>query len=125
MSTASDARAHLEKAQQFLLAAEVALEDQLFDPAASNAVIAGINAKDAMCLRLTGRTGKTDNHQEAVRELKKAGPAAANNANNLHRLLQLKALAQYQSRSVSAINATKAVRWATDMVDSAVEILGG
>lgn len=125
MSAVTDAKAHLSKAQQFLLAAEVSLDGRLWDPAASNAILAGINAKDAMCLHLTGRTGKADNHQEAVRELKHAGPVAAQNANHLQRLLSLKALAQYQSRSVSAAKAAKAVHWATEMVDSAAVIITG
>jgi len=110
MTALIDATAHLDKARAFLLAAEVALDGALHDPAASNAVIAGINAKDSMCLRLTGRTGKSDNHHEAIRELKAAGPLAASTASDFQRLLQLKALSQYQSRSVSASNAVKAVR---------------
>lgn len=62
-------RGHLLKAQEFLLAGERDIDDALYNAAASNAVLAGINAKDAICLRLTGRTGKSSDHQRAVAEL--------------------------------------------------------
>jgi uncharacterized protein (UPF0332 family) len=51
----SEARAHLRKAKEFLTAAEFSLDLDLFNAATSNAVTSGINAKDAICLRLTGR----------------------------------------------------------------------
>jgi hypothetical protein len=59
----------------FLEAAQVNHDLGRSHAAASDAVISGINSKDAICLRLTGRTRKSDNHAEAVAELKAAGPA--------------------------------------------------
>lgn len=69
MTALDEARAHLAKAREFLEAAELTNDLQLFNAAASNAVTSGINSKDAICLALTGRTRKSDNHAEAVAEL--------------------------------------------------------
>lgn len=59
MGTAlQDARAHLAKAREFLTAAESAASQDLHNAATSNAVVSGINSKDAICLQLTGTTTK-------------------------------------------------------------------
>ena len=73
MSALSDARAHLAKAREFLTAAELNLDLEFFNVAASNAVISGINSKDAVCMRLTGTTAKTENHAAGIAELRAAG----------------------------------------------------
>lgn len=77
MTYLSDARAHLDKAREFLESARDEYDFDRFNAAASSAVISGINSKDAICLRTTGKTGKTENHNEAVRELAKSGPDGA------------------------------------------------
>ncbi|MDX2972869.1 hypothetical protein PWY87_35305 [Kribbella solani] len=65
MTAIDEARAHLAKAREFLEAAELTNDLQLYNAAASNAVTSGVNSKDAICLALTGRTRKADNHAEA------------------------------------------------------------
>ena len=50
------ARLHLSKAEEFLEAAETNLDQKLYNAATSDAIISAINAKDAICLGLTGRT---------------------------------------------------------------------
>ena len=92
MTALDDARAHLSKAREFLDAAELDLEVELYNAAASNAVTSGINAKDAICLALTGRTTKAVDHQDAVTELRSTGPSARPLATTLARLLKLKNL---------------------------------
>ncbi len=77
MTALGDAKAHLDKSEEFLAAAEQEALAARFNAATSNAVTSAINAKDAMCLKLTGLTGKTMNHRDAAAELKAAGPAAA------------------------------------------------
>ncbi len=62
-----------------------------------------------------GRTSKSDNHAQAVEELRKSGPAGASLTSTLSRLLNLKTRSQYASRSVSAADASKAVEWASRM----------
>lgn len=111
----NEARLHLAKAREFLHAAEASRDLGLDNAAASDAVISAINTKDAICLALTGRTGKSDNHGQAVDELKRAGPAGAGLATTLSRLLNLKTRSQYASRSVSTADAGRAVEWAARM----------
>jgi hypothetical protein len=108
-----DARSHLRKAREFLDAAGLELNRELYTTAASSAVLAGINAKDAICLQLTGRTGKSDDHRAAVPELAAAGPAGKVLESTFRRLLGLKTTAQYQAAPIGGTDATKAVGWAT------------
>ncbi|WP_394289207.1 HEPN domain-containing protein [Microbacterium sp.] len=121
--THSEARAHLAKAREFLAAAVASLEAEQFNAATSSAVICGINSKDAICLRLTGRTRKPDSHHEAVTELRSAGPPGAMLAPTLGRLLRLKTKSQYQSASIAMGDAARAVEWATRLLENAEEIV--
>ncbi len=122
MGVRDDARSHLNKAREFLHAAGLELEHELYTAAASSAVLAGISAKDAICLQLTGRTGKADDHRAAVPELAAAGPAGKELESTFRRLLGLKTTAQYQAAPIGHIDATKAVEWATRIVDSARDV---
>ena len=115
MTALDEAWLHLAKAREFLDAAETSRDLGLNNAAASNSVIASINSKDAICLALTGRTGKSDNHTQAVDELRRSGPVGAELTSTLTRLLNLKTRSQYASRSVSAADAGKAVDWASRM----------
>jgi len=115
LTVLEDARLHLAKARDFLDAAEIRLDLGLNNAAASDAVIAAVNSKDAICIALTGRTGKSDNHTQAVEELGRSGPVGAELTSTLSRLLNLKTRSQYASRSVSAADAGKAVEWANRM----------
>ncbi|MGH9040565.1 MAG: HEPN domain-containing protein [Acidimicrobiia bacterium] len=121
--TGPAARAHLVKAQEFLLAAELTLDQGLFNAAASNAVSCGINAKDTICHSLTGRSGAHQDHQQAVAELRDSGPAGAALAPTLRRLLALKTKSQYQAAPVGRAEATRAVEWAGRLHDRALEVV--
>lgn len=123
MTALDDARAHLVKAEEFLQAAELTLDQALFNAGASNAVSSGTNSKDAVCLKLTGRTGKNEDHQQAVGELKSSGAAGAALAPTLKRLLGLKQKSQYQTASVTRTEATKAIEWAQRLASGAKEIV--
>ena len=68
-----EARLHLAEAREFLNAAETSRDLGLDNAAASDGVISAINSKDAICLALTGRTGKSDDHAQAVDELRRSG----------------------------------------------------
>jgi uncharacterized protein (UPF0332 family) len=114
-----EARAHLAKAREFLEAAELTNDLALYSAAASNAVTSGINFKDAICLALTGRTRKADNHAEAVAELKNAGAVGRDASTTFSRLLKLKSKAQYQSAPTSATDAAKSIDWATRLLEAA------
>ncbi len=124
MGAREDAGSHLRKAVEFLDAAGLELDTGLNIAAASSAVLAGINAKDAICLRTTGRTGKSDDHRSAVPELAATGPAGRALESTFRRLLGLKTTAQYQAAPIARTDAAKAVEWATRMVDAARDVIG-
>ena len=115
---------HLGKAREFLDAADLELDLDLTTAAASSAVLAGINAKDAICLQLTGRTGKSEDHRRAVPELAAAGPAGKALESTFRRLLGLKTAAQYQAGPIGRADAARAVEWARRMVDTARDVTG-
>lgn len=121
MSPLEAARGHLAKAEEFLEEAKSALLNGHANAATSNAVIAGINAKDAICLALVGATSKSDDHRQAVNELKQAGKIGAGLASTLDRLLKPKTKSQYQSVSMSIKDAEVAVRQASRLVDEAAQ----
>lgn len=123
MTALSDAQAHLRKAREFLDAAEVNLDLDLFNAATSSAVTSGINSKDAICLALTGRTAKADNHTDAVAELRRAGQSAKPLVTTLGRLLKLKNRSQYQTVDVARADAAKAVDWAAKLLNGAMAIV--
>lgn len=125
MSALSDAKLHLDKAKEFLEAAELVNDLDLFNAATSAAVTSGINAKDAICLATTGVTNRSDNHTRAKRELSHSGPIGEDLAASFGRLLALKTKSQYQTASITAENAGDAVRWATKMYEGAQRALTG
>jgi len=120
-----EARAHLAKAREFLEAAELTNDLALYNAAASNAVTSGINSKDAICLAVTGRTRKADNHAEAVAELKNSGPVGRDASTTFSRLLKLKSKSQYQSAPVSATDAAKSIDWASRLLEAAQSVVPG
>jgi hypothetical protein len=125
MTALDDARVHLSKAREFLEAAQVNQDGGLYNAATSDAVISAINSKDAICLALTGRTNKSDNHADAVPELKRAGRAGADLSPTLNRLLKLKTKSQYAPVSISPASASNAVNWAQRMLSGAQDVVSG
>lgn len=119
MTARDEARAHVAKAREFLEAAELADDLDLYNAATSSAVISGINSKDAICLALTGRSSETENHNDAVADLKAAGQPGRAVATSFARLLRLKGKSQYQAASISAADASRAIDWATRCLDVA------
>jgi hypothetical protein len=113
----------LNKAQEFLDAARTALEAGWHNAAASSAVTAGINAKDALCFGTVGRSAASDDHRSAVAELRAIGSTGKEPAIALDRLLGLKDRAQYDRRSVSLTEAQAAVRRASGLVEVARRLL--
>jgi len=111
------------KAQEFLEAAQAALDALWLNAAVSSAVTAGINAKDALCFAMAGRSTAAGDHKSAVNELRALGSAGRGPATVLDRLLGLKDRAQYDRRGVTAGDAQAAVRRASVLVDSAERLL--
>lgn len=123
MSYLSDAKAHLEKAREFLESARDEYDLDRYNAAVSAVVICGINSKDAICLKTTRKTGKSENHIEAARELATSGPDGRSLDSTFRRLLALKPKSQYQAAPVSAASARDAINWAQKMFDSAVIVV--
>ena len=123
MTALQAAKEHLAKAREFLEVAELSHDLDLYNAAASNAVTSGLNCKDAICLTVTGRSDKNDNHNQAIAELKTSGSVGNGLATTFSRLLKLESKAQYQSESISATDAAKAVDCAAKMLDSARSVV--
>lgn len=123
MTALTDAHAHLSKAREFLEAADVELSGELCTAATSSAVLAGINAKDAICLRTLGRTAKADDHRAAIAELAASGPAGAALASTFRRLIAMKTRVQYTAGPIGAADAHRAVDWAGRMVEAAGDVV--
>ncbi|HEY4027672.1 MAG TPA: HEPN domain-containing protein [Candidatus Dormibacteraeota bacterium] len=119
----AEARAHLDKAREFLDAARAALDASWHNAAASSAVLAGINAKDALCFALAGRNVAADDHRAAVNELRALGAPGREPATALDRLLGLKDRAQYDQRGVTATDAQAALRRAGTLVEAVERVL--
>jgi uncharacterized protein (UPF0332 family) len=129
VSPLTEARAHLAKATEFLHAAELAADMKPYNAATSNAVTSGINAKDAICLKMTGKTGKSDAHADAVGELRRPGASSSHLAtskrlsNALSRLLSVKSRSQYESKSVSRTAAGDALGCARTLLEGAESLV--
>lgn len=121
----AEALAHLHKGVEFLDAAEAAAASGWWNAATSNAVTAGINAKDALCFALAGRSTAADDHREAVAELRALGEAARPAAAAFDRLVGQKDKAQYDRRDVSETEAKAALRRAQTMLKAAETALAG
>jgi uncharacterized protein (UPF0332 family) len=123
MTALSAARAHLAKAREFLEAAELEHGQQMHNAATSNAVLSAVNSKDAICLKLAGRTTKSDDHAAAALELAATGSQGRELAPTFRRLLARKTKAQYQTASVTAVDARRAIDQATRLYDAAQRIV--
>ncbi|MEA2023183.1 MAG: DNA-binding protein [Actinomycetota bacterium] len=123
MSAHRDAHLHLNKAREFLEAAEGNHARDLYNVAASAAVTSGINSKDAVCLATKGVTGKSDSHTGAVGELRQSGPTGVAMASTFNRLLGVKVRAQYQTRAITAKGSRGAVTWAARMYEAAQRVV--
>lgn len=129
MSALDDARVHLAKAREYLAAADLSHDAKLYDAAISNAVISGVNSKDAICLRLTRTTGKSDRHDDAIGELEAAGVATKyartteRLATVLSLLLSVKGRAQYAPILYSRAGAEAAIEQAQELLTGATTIV--
>lgn len=115
--TVPDASGRLSKAEQFLLLAGLATNDAALRSAeASNLVLAGIAASDAICcIRLGYRSGAAD-HGEAVDLLAGVDVAVAK---ALDALLRVKSVAQYDAANPTSQQLRSARRAAESLVIAA------
>jgi len=118
-------RAFLRKAREYLAVAEDSLEQERTTAAAGNAIHAGINAKDAIVIALTGSTMKNGDHQQAVKELRAAlagRPEAASCERALRELIGAKSDVEYGAFMIEQPKAAVLVRRAQTLVDTAARL---
>lgn len=117
-----DVAARAAQAQSFLDAARLAIEfaselgeGPSANVAASNAVLAGIAAADAICGKALQLRSNSSNHAEAIALLRRAhgGDAAAI---HLKALVAIKSAAAYEPRMVTAAKAGDAIQHADRLV---------
>lgn len=107
--TAAQVRAYVAKAEEYVSAAEAELEAERSIAATSLAIHAGINGSDAVTgVRLGVRAAGQD-HDEALRLLKTAGPDGNAVAKDLARLLPMKNRAEYEPDEIPKADAARAV----------------
>lgn len=121
--TVTDARRHLDKAQQYLRSARQALEAYDSDAAAGNAVLAGINSGDAVSGIVNGNRWDGA-HEGAARHVERAGPDGKAAARQLRKLIRKKSQAHYQTRPISTNEARDLVQAAERAVSAAERAIG-
>ena len=122
------ARRFLQKAKEYLDSAQDNLDLERTTPAAGDAIHAGISAKDAIVMALTGVTSKAKVHAKAAGELRTALGAhseAATAEKSLRELVAAKSEVEYGASLVSRAKAEPLVRRARTLVDLAERIVRG
>lgn len=117
--TTAEALAHRRQAEEYLRAAEHALEIGDHNAAAGTAIDAGINAADAVAGVNLGRRWKGP-HEQAAQFVAGAGADGRDVAKELRRLLPLKTRAHYSADPISAPKAMSCVDAARRAVAVAV-----
>ncbi|UKF33566.1 DNA-binding protein [Clavibacter tessellarius] len=90
---------------------------------ASNAVLAGIAASDAICGCVLRVASSGEDHAQAVELLRTATPQGPAYAKELRRLLEIKTAAQYSPALTSADVATRSLVWAGRLVEAMEDVL--
>ena len=122
MRVTDAARPHLEKAEEYLRAAELVSRAGYVNAACSLAVTSGINSKDVICLLSVGRTDKPDRHGSAIVELRRSGPTGSAMASTFERLLSQKTKSQYSAAWIRPADAADAVKRADRLFAAAQEL---
>jgi HEPN domain-containing protein len=124
----TQARSHLEKAEEFLAAADSSLESGRHDAAMLDAIHAAISAADAVTVALAGVRSTDPDHARAADLLEEVGPSGdvARHARQLRQLIARKNVVEYEARRSRATEASDAVKrarrfvgWARTVVEAA------
>lgn len=120
---AADVRAYAAKAEEYLEAAEDALDIGRYNAATSAAIHAGINAADAITGALRGMRSSDADHGRAVDLLEASGKDGKDASKHLARLIPWKIKAEYDPGNIPRAKAETAVKSASRMVDIARRLL--
>jgi len=121
----AQARAYLQKAKEYLAVSEDCYEKERLTAAAGNAVHAGISAKDAIVVSLTGATKKGRDHHQAVKEFRttlEGKPDADRYEKALRELLSAKTEVEYGVFMIGNAKAKALLRRAQVLVDAAIRL---
>jgi hypothetical protein len=125
--TASEVRARASHAREYLQVARAIRDDVALSArnnlAASNAVLAGIAAADAICGHVLGRRNAGEDHAAASELLRQATPPTSRAATNLTRLTASKTDSQYSPNLIGASKAAQLMTAAERLVDEMEAIL--
>lgn len=118
--TASEVSLRAQHARDYL---EAATDTQTLHPdrtnvIASNAVLAGIAAADAICGRVLRSRSVGEDHKQAVALLSTATIKGTEYARDLNRLLDIKTNSQYSALTIAQSSSDKALAWARRLVDA-------
>ncbi len=114
--SASQARAYLTKANEYLDAAVSELEAGRAIAATSLAIHAAINSADAVTGARLGRRASSQAHEQVLPMLGEAGRDGTEVAKELARLLPLKTKAEYEADAIAMSDAKRAVERASRCV---------
>jgi hypothetical protein len=120
----AQASAYLDKASEFLQAAQDSLVLRNYVAATGNAVHAGIAAADAISAATVGSVWAGE-HTLAARHVESTGPAGRQAAAQLHRLVPLKNRAEYDPKPIPAADARAALKAAERLVQIAQRSASG
>jgi len=125
----AEAHLYLDKADQFVKAAQSELERKRYDSALLNAVHSGISSTDSVTTALLGRRSTDPDHDRAVDLLEEAAGSASEikaKSRQVRSLLARKNVVEYESRPATAQDArdgveraTRILEWARDVVRKA------
>jgi hypothetical protein len=118
-------RAFASKASEYLAVAEDSFAQGRLTAAAGNAIHAGICAKDAIVIALTGATIKSRDHRQSVKDLRQAlgnAPAAAECERALRELIGAKSDVEYGVFMITETKAKALLRRATQLVERADQL---
>jgi len=120
------ARSYLDKADEFLAAAKMALDSGKRDAVMLNAIHAAIAAADSVTVALLGVRSTDPDHLRAADLLEEVGGGGTEmkgHARQLRQLLSKKNVTEYESRRATTKEADEAIRRAQRLVEWAREVV--
>lgn len=120
----SECEQHLRKAQEYLRSARIACDARSADACAGNAILAAINAADAVAGILLGERWQGP-HEGAAQHVARAGEAGASVARQLRRVIRWKTRAHHDAMPMPAGESVNLLRAADRAVAIAERVLAG
>jgi HEPN domain len=119
----AEARQFMGQAEEYLETATMALDLELYNAAAGNAIHAGINAADVVLASRLGLRAAGQDHKQTLALLETVQPNGKEAERRLRRLLDNKTRIEYDPLPTSASDARQAVERAQQLVAMARAVL--